>query len=278
MRAYKLPEGNVLISFSGGRTSAFMLHQILQENGTMPDRCKVIFQNTGREMPQTLDFVNECGIRWGVEIIWLEYDRVNGKPAASVVNHNSADRNGEPFEKLIKAKKVLPNTLMRFCTIELKINTSKRYLKSIGWKRWQNAVGIRADEPDRLARPPKKDCWTPWRPLVDAGITKDHVDVFWKHQPFKLDLPVINGKTMYGNCDGCFLKSEAQLAMLAREFPEKFEWWENLEEGHKHRGDYGFFNKVRPMGELREFINLQADWIFDEEDYLCQKDGGECVG
>ena len=30
---YVLPEGNVQIAFSGGRTSAYMLHQILEANG-----------------------------------------------------------------------------------------------------------------------------------------------------------------------------------------------------------------------------------------------------
>lgn len=47
---YLLPDGNVQIAFSGGRTSAFMLHQILEANGGIPeDRCEVTFQNTGRE-------------------------------------------------------------------------------------------------------------------------------------------------------------------------------------------------------------------------------------
>ena len=51
MRGYTLPAGNVQISFSGGRTSAYMLHQILAVNGDLPERCKVVFSNTGREMP-----------------------------------------------------------------------------------------------------------------------------------------------------------------------------------------------------------------------------------
>ena len=63
--AFKLPDGNVQISFSGGRTSAFMLHQILEVNGTLPDRVQVTFANTGREMPETLDFVNECALPAG---------------------------------------------------------------------------------------------------------------------------------------------------------------------------------------------------------------------
>lgn len=73
LNPYLLPEGNVQIAFSGGLTSAYMLHQILEANGGLPSRVEVTFQNTGREMPQTLDFVAEVGRRWGVLITWLEY-------------------------------------------------------------------------------------------------------------------------------------------------------------------------------------------------------------
>ena len=45
-----LPEGNVLISFSGGRTSGYMLHRIVWEaNEGLPSTCKVLFTNTGRD-------------------------------------------------------------------------------------------------------------------------------------------------------------------------------------------------------------------------------------
>lgn len=57
MNPYRLPDGNVQIAFSGGRTSAYMLHKLLDANGGLPDRAVVTFQNTGREMPETLDFV-----------------------------------------------------------------------------------------------------------------------------------------------------------------------------------------------------------------------------
>ena len=71
----KLPDGNVLISFSGGRTSGYMLHRILEANGDLPDRVKVLFANTGREMSGTLDFVHNVEKNWGVDITWLEYSR-----------------------------------------------------------------------------------------------------------------------------------------------------------------------------------------------------------
>ena len=72
---YTLPDGNVAIAFSGGRTSAYMLYHIIQTNGldaVNSDRVCVTFQNTGAEADETLDFVHECGERWGVRIVWVE--------------------------------------------------------------------------------------------------------------------------------------------------------------------------------------------------------------
>ena len=73
---YKLPDGNVLISFSGGRTSAFMLYKILEANNGLNENVKVVFANTGREMPETYDFVQRCCDEWGVTVTWLEYKTV----------------------------------------------------------------------------------------------------------------------------------------------------------------------------------------------------------
>lgn len=179
--AYKLPDGNVAIAFSGGRTSAYMLHQILEANGDLPERCIVSFQNTGREMPQTLDFVQECGERWGVQIVWLEYRPEN--PRFEVVSHNSASRNGEPFEALIRKRKFLPNRVARFCTAEMKVHCNSRYLKSIGWKKWTQAVGIRADEPNRLKGAPPRERYTLWHPLAEANVSRHDVSAFWARQP-----------------------------------------------------------------------------------------------
>jgi 3'-phosphoadenosine 5'-phosphosulfate sulfotransferase (PAPS reductase)/FAD synthetase len=282
---YILPEGNVQIAFSGGRTSAYMLRQILDANGGLPDRAQVTFQNTGREMTETLDFVQEVGPRWGVHITWLEY-----RPSApwfEIVSHNSASRNGEPFDALIDKKQYLPNQQTRFCTIELKIRTAKRYLVSLGWKRWVNATGIRADEPHRLNKPPPKDRWTTWNPLADAGVSRHDVARFWGAQPFDLRLPNVGGNCWLGNCDGCFLKSEAHVAALAREFPDRAAWWEAAEarigalETIKGRPkDNSQFSKRYSRAEMRDFMERQGD-NFDQLTQigiLCQASDGECTG
>lgn len=279
---YVLPDGNVQISFSGGRTSAYLLHHILEANGGLSDRAKVIFTNTGREMPETLDFVAEVGHRWGVPIIWLEYRR--GKPGFEEVGHNQASRNGEPFDALIDAKQYLPNVTQRFCTQDLKIRPAKRYLIANGWLRWTAALGIRADEPNRVKTEKQKERWQRWYPLNDAGVTKHHVAAFWNRQPFDLRLPNIKGNCPLGNCDGCFLKSQAAKAALVRDMPERAAWWEAAErrvgamETQKGRPkDNEQFDKRESWSELRSFIERQGDMAFSTEGMLCQADGGECL-
>ncbi|MEM1372622.1 MAG: phosphoadenosine phosphosulfate reductase family protein [Pseudomonadota bacterium] len=276
--SYALPDGNVQIAFSGGRTSAYMLHQILLANGDLPKRVQVVFCNTGREMPETLDFVEECASRWGVRVVWVEYRAE--KPLFEIVSHNSASQNGKPFEALIRKKKFLPNQAARFCTIELKVRAAKRYLRSIGWDYWTNCVGLRADEPARIKPEGVKqgDRWTIWQPLNHAGVCKHHVDLFWRQQPFDLRLANVNGKTPLGNCDGCFLKSEANLAALARDFPDRALWWERMEAlaSDLTSGTAATFSKRYNRAEMRQQVEAQADWLFSSEGALCQAHSGEC--
>ncbi len=273
---YKLPDGNVQISFSGGRTSAFMLHEILQENGDLPERCQVMFANTGREMPQTLEFVNEVSLRWGVPITWLEYDRLENKPTYNVVNHNSASRSGKPFETLIRQTRngrALPNQQWRFCTEELKVKTLSRYLtKQLKWLSWFSAIGIRADEAHRT-KTKRRGRQSHWYPLRDAGVAKRDIFDFWHRQPFDLQLESVNGTTPLGNCDMCFLKSEKILANIVKTMPEKADWWVSMEQ---ETGST--FRKDRDLAEFTDFVGRQSDWVFDDESFFCQADGGECTG
>jgi 3'-phosphoadenosine 5'-phosphosulfate sulfotransferase (PAPS reductase)/FAD synthetase len=304
MNPYTLPEGNVAIAFSGGRTSAYMLHQIIEANGldvVNSDRVVVSFQNTGREMPETLDFVQECGERWGVRIVWLEYRlRWTGAPhdvknkifdtAANtfeVVNHNSASQNGEPMEQLLEYYGFIPTALSRWCTGRLKIKTAAAYLQSLGWAEWTSATGIRADEARRAKHDGTKlDRNWLWHPLYRAGVDKWQVKDFWDSKPFDLRLPNIDGVTYLGNCDGCFLKSERHRAALARDYPERARWWSRMEEKYdgkrallgKGGGDLNSFNKSVKWSALEEMVQSQGDWIFDTEGALCQADDGECTG
>lgn len=61
MSPYKL-SGATVVSFSGGRTSAYMLRQVLNNNDNLNDLV-VTFANAGKEHPATLEFVQECSER-----------------------------------------------------------------------------------------------------------------------------------------------------------------------------------------------------------------------
>lgn len=57
---------------------------------------KVVFCNTGKERPETLDFVERCSQRWGVPVTWLEYRHTKGVgPTFAVVDYGTASRDGE---------------------------------------------------------------------------------------------------------------------------------------------------------------------------------------
>lgn len=211
---------NLLISFSGGRTSAFMTKYIL-DNWSNMYNIIVVFANTGKEFEQTLEFVNNCDVIWNFNTIWLEAvtdNRYGYGVRAKVVNYNSASRNGEPFENMIK-KHGLPNVKMPFCSRELKNYCIKSYAKSIGFNKYKIAIGIRSDEIDRINKDPKFIY-----PLVNLGSTKESINKFWSQNNFTLNL-----KGYEGNCDFCFKKSLRKLLTLVIEYPSKLDWWQDME-------------------------------------------------
>lgn len=261
------------ISFSGGRTSAYMLWRVLQSNNGLPEDAIVCFANTGKEDEATLEFVRDCAVNWNVNINWLEFRDDEKKYA--VVNFETASRNGEPFEALIKKRNYLPNPVSRFCTVELKVRTIHRYLKDNGWTEWNSMLGIRADEKRRLAKIGNQDYGKHEEkiaPLGQVGVTKQIVGEFWKQQSFDLKLPNINGVTMHGNCDLCYLKGAHQIMSLIQEKPERAIWWAKMESlGLASAPNGAKFRKDRPSyAQMLKFSKKQSN-LFDqtEETIAC---------
>lgn len=221
-----------------------------------------------------MEFVRDIGINWNVPIRWIEYR--DDDQGYAMVDFDTASRNGEPFAAIIKKRQYLPNPVTRFCTVELKIRAMHKHLKSLGWKDgdgWDQMVGIRSDEPRRVAkiraRPsPETSKETMILPLADAGVTKKHVGDFWKAQPFDLKLRNNNGVTMHGNCDLCFLKGPKQVFSLIREQPSRAIWWagqEALALSSKPSG--ARFRNDRPgYQRMMEYASEQDDMFGDSDD------------
>jgi 3'-phosphoadenosine 5'-phosphosulfate sulfotransferase (PAPS reductase)/FAD synthetase len=252
------------ISFSGGRTSAYMLWRILEANNGLPDEAIVCFANTGKEEEATLNFVDECERRWNIPIAWIEYKHAEKVADRFVkVDYKTASRKGEPFEALIQAKNYLPNTFARFCTSELKVSAIDRYLKNIGWDEYITFVGVRADEPRRVSRIRGKQD-NKETPLATANISSQDVQFFWRHQPFDLQLVTVQGNALLGNCDLCFLKTAAHKMGLIQDKPSRAIWWAEQE---KKIG--GVFRQDHPSYEdMLKFSQKQTNMFDPTEEVI----------
>ena len=222
---YRVPRPAV-ISFSGGRTSGFMLWKILDAyDGKLPSDLWIVFSNTGMERPETLDFVDTCAVAWSVTVHWVEYDW-DAPHRTRVVDFATASRNGEPYAALIDRKGFVPNITTKFCSSFLKrdrIDSFARY--RLGLKRWHSVIGLRADERRRVLRMRARNCGSRTGaravlPLADAGVREADVLDWWKRQPFDLGIP-----SYAGNCTLCMIKARSKLIRLIREDPTLADWW-----------------------------------------------------
>jgi 3'-phosphoadenosine 5'-phosphosulfate sulfotransferase (PAPS reductase)/FAD synthetase len=261
------------ISFSGGRTSAYMLWRVLQSNGgTLPAEAIVCFANTGKEDEATLRFVQACSDNWGVPIAWIEYR--NDDIGFAKVNFQTASRNGEPFEELIRKVQFLPNSAMRICTTHLKIRPFRKYLDSIEVHRPVQFVGIRADEMRRVVKiraNPEAEGMERHLPLASAGIDVHAINEFWNKQNFNLNLTTFNGKTLAVNCDLCFLKPASQILSLIKEKPERATWWAKMESLDLEKSVNGNkqFSKDRPSyARMLKFSKEQLDMFDPNEEAI----------
>jgi hypothetical protein len=203
----------LVISFSGGRTSAYMTKKIL-DTMTNEYEIKVIFANTGFENEATLQFVHDCDTQFNFNTIWLEGVTVY-EPGVGmnhkVVTFETAARKGEPFEDMVK-KYGVTNVQAPQCTRNLKRYPIESYLRSIDWKirDYDLAIGIRTDEQRRV-----KDDKT-------RNVVYPLVDWFpVEHQ---------------GNCKTCWKKSFNKLERIYHETPEHFDFFQRLEETYGNIG------------------------------------------
>jgi 3'-phosphoadenosine 5'-phosphosulfate sulfotransferase (PAPS reductase)/FAD synthetase len=164
--------------------------------------------------------------------------------------------------ELIKAKSFTPNSVMRFCTEEAKVNAIRYFLEAeYGLSGGQKVIGLRHDEGHRLLKGYAKnaegnDPWPRYYPLDKARVTKADVNEFWARHPFDLNL-----RSNEGNCDLCFLKGRNTLKALIRENPRLADWWIEQERVGK-----GTFSKDWSYADLAREVREQPNFFYPTDD------------
>jgi len=228
-----------VFNFSGGRTSAYMTIKYWQPGDL------VIFTDTGREHPKTYKFINDFEAFENIPVTRISY-----KDSKEAFTQMLSDKN---FKRI-------PYRMNRFCTDELKVKTSKRYLRSIGIKSFENFIGFRADEPNRVkAKQYFKNIHNKY-PLFEDGITKPMILEYFKTKPYDLEIPHI-----LGNCSLCFMKGKNAIMAILREYPELADQWINDEEQAAKTFGHTYFKGVT-IKQLRDISqnNLFKDFNLNE--------------
>jgi len=215
----------IVVSFSGGKTSAYMSY-MLKRNYSHKYDFVFIFANTGQECEETLVFVDKCDKEFCLNLVWVEavVNPQHGKGITHrVVDFITASREGEPFEAHI-AKSGIPNANKPQCSDRLKAFPIEHYKKIHGLKGVRHCIGIRKDEERRKSAWGVKN-YNLVYPLCDWFETdKQDVNDWWEEQNFTLEL-----EEHQGNCKTCWKKSDKKLWLLALTEPEKFEFMAKME-------------------------------------------------
>jgi len=221
---------NLLVSFSGGETSAFMA-QWLKNNYKKYgyENIVFVFANTGLENEETLEFVENCDVKFGLKIHWVEalvWHNERKGTGYTITDYVHAKRKGEPFEQVIK-KYGIPNQVNPICTRDLKQAPINSFAKVwFNGEKYHTAIGIRNDEVDRMNDKAEKIGLI--YPLIKRDMiptTKPMINFYWKNMPFRLNL-----KGYQGNCTTCWKKSFKKLYQIAKENPKAFDFMDRMEQ------------------------------------------------
>ncbi len=259
----------VLISFSGGRTSAYMTWWMLNEWEDRHDHeMIVVFANTGKEVEGTLFFVDECSQEWGVPIVWVEAKckDENGVPYSEkgyqvkhkLVTYETASRKGEPFEEMISVLGI-PSTGTPFCSYQLKRKAIQSYTKSIGWDNYYTAIGIRYDEAEKRMNPNWISEQILYPLIFNNPTNKIDVIIWWGKQSFDLNIHPDDG-----NCDNCWKKDFPRLARNMVRNPKSFDWWQEMVDKYGHfnprnsdlKPPFNFYRNNKGVADIREMAEM----------------------
>lgn len=260
-----------VISFSGGRTSAYLVHLFKSD-----PNAHFVFMDTGAEHPATYQFIKDIVNHWGVDLVCL---RVVVNPEMGkggdyrVIDLDDLKQDLKPWEDML-AKYGAPAFDMAYCTARMKTEPFKKYCEDqFGKGNYEAWLGIRADEPRRLT--PKDGI----RYLAEiSDFEKNDVLDWWETQPFDLAIT-----EHLGNCVFCIKKGLNKVALAAKDEPEMAVKWIGVTEGpnvrtegRKHNHKRMYRKRLHMSDVIEAFKNHDRDEMYKALRSSKRYESGSC--
>ncbi len=203
------------IGISGGKDSTALLLWAIHKSGYPKDSIVVTFCNTHNEAEETYRHIEKID-RELHPVVTIEPDR--------------------GFYELAQKKGRFPSTLARFCTQELKMKPTKRFIDGLLAQGHSvlNHSGVRAEESHARAQLPAMEpahlsyFGVPtFRPLLHW--TLDDVKAIHAEYGFPLNPLYSMGCTRVG-CYPCIMSSKAEIATITSTSPDRIDFLREQEE------------------------------------------------
>ncbi len=222
-----------LLGLSGGKDSSALA---VYMRDRVPEM-EYFFSDTGKELPETYEFLDRLEALLGKPIVRLNMD-----------NDDSKNRDFDHWLTLYGG--LLPSSQVRWCTVNLKIKPFEEY---VGEDRVYNYIAIRADE-DRVGYKPLKTPSLrniePKYPFKEDGITKE--GVYQILEESGLGLPDYYKWRTRSGCYFCFFQRKSEWVGLLEQHPDLFELAKRYEKFNSETGERFTWCQGESLEELSQ--------------------------
>lgn len=221
-----------ILGLSGGKDSAALALYMRDRVENM----EYFFADTGKELPETYEYLDKLRARLGIEITKL-----------------SADRDFDHWLDVYGG--MLPSPKARWCTKALKIEPIEKF---VGGDEAVSYIGIRADEENRKGYISTKGNITARFPFIEDGLRKD--DIVKILEDNGIGLPKYYDWRSRSGCFFCFYQRKIEWVRLAEQHPARFAEAVEYEE---KRGGKGY---TWTQGEtLKQLLERKEEIIIEHE-------------
>lgn len=265
---------NILVSVSGGRSSAMMARHI-QTDPRYKDANKLfVFANTGMERPETITFLQDMERHWGIDLVKIEgvYSEEMGVGVKyRIVDLDNMDMNANVFSSCIASVNKgiyhgLPHSQAPFCSGRMKKEPIEKFSNDVfGKNNYITAIGFRKEDmPKRISWAEIKHDEKRIYPLITdfpEPVGLRALGQWWDKQPFKLGI-----SSRLGNCELCWKKSDKNLVETIQYGTRFVDWWRNMEaeyQGTAFRGNKSIDDFVK-MAAMPQTLEMNFEDIGEE--------------